>query len=262
MYFLNYSGAFYGDELGRLINNNWLIGQYDDIVHLPKYILLCPFGFTGNVLNVGWMLGYIYWGNVMGTLLWIVTRKMKIASKIALLIILIILLFSVGHFLFYYCNVLFAYCLSRLDNRIMLLESKKKWGCTMIIFSIFLMMEFYVSNSMTNMIRAMLFLVAVYLNADLKGFLSNSFFSFLGRISLGIYVLQLIVIYTITCRLATLDFFQTYKSINILISFIVIVFVAWLYTNYMEPIFKTLTKRTLGMLNLKPKGHYFGKRPK
>lgn len=115
MYLFYYSGCFYAEEYGLLTHNKWLVGQHAPLSKLPMYILQCPIGFTSPVLNVGWMLGFIYFGNILAVIMDIIFRNKKIYS--VLLLTLVLTLVIKRNFSFYYYNVVFAYMLAYMDKK-------------------------------------------------------------------------------------------------------------------------------------------------
>lgn len=61
----NETGLSYADEYGLLTCNDWLQGQDCTWLTLPGRILLSPFGYVGPILNVAWMLGYVFVGTFL-----------------------------------------------------------------------------------------------------------------------------------------------------------------------------------------------------
>jgi peptidoglycan/LPS O-acetylase OafA/YrhL len=114
MYILFYAGAFYAEQYGLQTHNSWLIGQFASISALPRYILLCPFGVTTPVLNVGWMLGYIFCGNILALILDMILGDKKILSTLILLVLVSVI---IKYYMpIYYQNVVFAYMVVLYDR--------------------------------------------------------------------------------------------------------------------------------------------------
>lgn len=244
MYILFYAGAFYAEQYGLQTHNSWLIGQFASISALPRYILLCPFGVTTPVLNVGWMLGYIFCGNILALILDMILGDKKILSTLILLVLVSVI---IKYYMpIYYQNVVFAYMVVLYDR----INIGKKTGLIILVIGALLILisEFLLQTEIGNMLRAMLFVFIVWNSRSLRTLLSSAIFRFLGHISLGMYILQLIVIYTFTCRFASYNNTFPYFVFNMIASLNMIILISWAFTKYIEPKFSQLTSSTVAWL--------------
>lgn len=116
-------------------------------------------------------------------------------------------------------------------------------GALLILIS-----EFLLQTETGNMLRAMLFVFIVWNSRSLRTLLSSAIFRFLGHISLGMYILQLIVIYTFTCRFASYNNTFPYFVFNMIASLNMIILISWAFTKYIEPKFSQLTSSTVAWL--------------
>jgi peptidoglycan/LPS O-acetylase OafA/YrhL len=249
MYALYYAGLFYADEYGSQIHNYWLMDRHRPVYWLPINFLLSPVGGTDVILNVGWMLGCIYFGNILCVIMEIVFRKKRLWPTLILWVILMLVIRrSFSEYYHYYYNVLFAYLLFHIEKRkfnypphIVLVM---KWLCLVLSVAVFLVFEFYFPSEIGNMFRAMALVAIVFLSHMVRRLFSVRVLTFMGRISMGIYILQLMVIYAVTCRIAACPVIGEYRMLNMAFSFMLIVLVAWLFTKYLEPYLGKLTKYT------------------
>lgn len=238
MYLSNILGLFYAEEYGTKTGNDWLMGQYIELKDLFGCVFAAPLGKCYKVLNVGWMLGYIFiatfWVILMDILTYGKSEKVK-------LILLLICYYVALRIDFYYINVVAGFGLYSFRNYI----GKTPWKWILIIGAIvgFVVSDFIKYTEMWNMLRAILLVTMVFCSVFLQKLLSFKLLKWLGKISLNIYLLQLFVLYTFTCRIADIMPISSICNIVLYMSTILlVVIVAWLFSIFIEPPLNKVTE--------------------
>ena len=238
MYLSNLSGLFYAEEYGAKTGNDWLMGQYIELKDLFGCVFAAPLGKCYKVLNVGWMLGYIFFATFWVILMDILTYGKGVKVKLILLVICYYIALRTD---FYYINVVAGFALYSFRNYI----SKTPWKWILITCSIvgFVVSDFIKYTEMWSMLRAILFVTLVFCSNFLQKLFSLKLPKWLGKISLNIYLLQLFVLYAFTCRLA--DFLPISLITNIVLytsTILFVVLIAWLFSVFIEPPLNKVTE--------------------
>lgn len=237
MYLSNLLGLFYAEEYGAKTGNEWLMGQHIELKELFGCIFAAPLGRCYRVLNVGWMLGYIFFATFWVILMDILTYGKSEKVKLILLVICYYIALRTD---FYYINVVAGFALYNFRNYI----TKTPWKWILIICTIvgFIVSDFIKYTEMWNMLRAILFVTIVFCSGVLQKLFSLSLLKWLGKISLNIYLLQLFVLYAFTCRMA--DIMPISSICNIVLytsTLLFVVLIAWLFSTFVEPVLNKLT---------------------
>lgn len=238
MFLFQKLGLFYAEEYGRKTNNGWLIGQYVSWKELPGCIFAAPLGKCYKVLNVGWMLGYVFFSTFWVIILDLLCYGRSGRSRIVLLVLCGFICLRTD---FYYLNVVVAYALYSFKN----LNRQLRWLMVSLCLAAFVISDFVKYTDMWSMLRAICMVVMVFYLPKLQT-LVGKLFPRLGRISLNIYLLQLMVIYAYTCRMAAV-FHKTLMAQSCLyVSTVVLtVILAYLYTKIVEKKLNALTGKIL-----------------
>lgn len=245
MYLGNSCGLFYAEEYGVKTGNKWLIGQYIDFKDLPGCIFAAPLGKCYKVLNVGWMLGYVFFATFWVILMDILTYKKKWETRVVLLICCCYIALRVD---FYYINVVVGFVLYSFRDFI----NNKPLNRTLLICSIigFIAVDFIKYTEMWNMMRAIFLTIIVFCSNFLQRVFCLPFLKWLGKISMNIYLLQLFVLYTITCRLSDgVPHTLKYTIFIYVSSLTLIIILAWVFTKFVEPFLNRFTNFIYGKLS-------------
>lgn len=107
----NELGWSYAEQYGRLTQNEWLQGQNTTWIHLPHSIFLAPLGGCGAILNVAWMLGYVFFGTILVIAIDIIMQEKSRRAQIFLYVLMLVIAYRYDP---YYMNVVVAYALYHL----------------------------------------------------------------------------------------------------------------------------------------------------
>lgn len=198
MYLLNLAGLFYAEEFGAKTNNEWLMHSTETLVHLPGNILCAPLGGCYTILRVGWMLKYVFLGTMWVIILDLLLAGRKGSSKLFLLAICTYIAWKCD---FYYINVVVGYALYSFRNELQF-GGARKYLLVLVIMGIFCVSDFYFVNDEWNLCRAICLVSLVCMINLSQVFLGWKPLAWLGKISMNIYLLHMMVLYMITCRMA------------------------------------------------------------
>jgi len=242
MYISNLLGLFYAEEYGLKTNNGWLLGQYVEFKDLFGAVFGAPLGKCYRILNVGWMLGYIFFATFWVILLDILTMNKRPVKKLVLLSFCLYIALRID---FYYINVVVGYILYMIFPKIHGHEFKKiRLFCIVLAFFMFVVSDFYKYTPMWNMFRAICFVVIVSFSSKISSFISKKPLVYLGKISLSIYILQLFVLYVYTCRMAdVLPDTLAMKLFNYFSTLFIVIFLSRQFSIYVEPRLNSITNR-------------------
>ena len=246
MYLLNLAGLFYAEEFGAKTGNGWLMNTTETLAHLPGNILCAPLGGCYTILRVGWMLKYVFLGTMWVIILDLLLAGKNWKSKLFLLTICTYIAWKCD---FYYINVVAGYALYSAAPNLYGMSAWKKRGVSIAVISVFCFSDFIFFGDEWNMVRAICLVTISCTVPWMQILLSMKQLRWLGSISMNIYLLHLLVIYMVTCRLADM-LPMTY--FNVLMMFVVTVLltivIAQLYSFYVERKLVLLTDKILEKL--------------
>ena len=247
MYIANLIGLFYAEEYGTKTGNQWLTGITETLIHLPGTILFAPLGGGYTVLRVAWMLRYVCLGTMWVIILDLLLSERQPKSQIILLLLCTYIAWKID---FYYVNVIVGYTLYLYKDNILSSHLYIKLLQAVIILFLFILSDMYVQNEQGNMLRAIVVVSMVIIIKPVQSAFSWYPAVWLGKISMNIYLLQLLVIYSITCRMAnSLPRSILYNSLMYVVTLSTIIIIAFLFTKYIEPTLNKITDRLLVHLN-------------
>lgn len=238
MFLFQKFGLFYAEEYGQKTNNGWLIGQYISFKELPGSIFAAPLGKCYKVLNVGWMLGYVFFSTFWVIILDLLCVGRSAKSRIVLLVICGFICLRTD---FYYFNVVVAYTLYSFRD----MGKISRWLIGLSCIVVFVASDFVKYTDMWSMLRAICVVSLVFYSTRLK-FVIGKISPNMGLISLNIYLLQLMVIYIFTCRMAD-SLPDTYgaKAMLYVSTILITVLFAYFYTRYIESNLNKISSRIL-----------------
>lgn len=245
MYFANLLGLFYAEEYGIKTGNQWLTGITESLLHLPGVILFAPLGGAYTILRVTWMLPYVCLGTMWVVVLDLLLSNRQLYSQLILLFFCTYIAWKCD---FYYVNVVFGYALYNFmkDISTVLLLKYVMGGVGLFLFVI---SDYVVLTDEGNMIRAICFVTMLVTSGILQRAFSFAPLMWIGKISMSIYLLHLLVIYSVTCRMSdSLPHTVLNQYLMILVTIVGTIFIAYLFTEYVEPKLNKITDIIVGKL--------------
>lgn len=243
MYLLNLAGLFYAEEFGAKTNNEWLMHTTETLIHVPGNILCAPLGGCYTLLRVGWMLKYVFLGTMWVIILDLLLADRKNSSKLFLLAICIYIAFKCD---FYYVNVVVGYALYSFRSELQI-GGGKRFAVLLLLLLVFCVSDFYYKSDQWNMLRAICLVAIVFISLRFRKLLGFKPLMWLGGISMNIYLLHMMVLYMITCRMAD-AFSLSLMDVSVIfaITLMVTIVLAYVYTKFVE---KRLNKAVDNLLN-------------
>ena len=245
MYLLNLSGLFYAEEFGAKTNNEWLMHSTETLIHVPGNILCAPLGGCYTILRVGWMLKYVFLGTMWVIILDLLLAGRKNSSKLFLLAICTYIAFKCD---FYYVNVVVGYALYSF-RCLLQIGGGKRFATLLLLLLVFCVSDFCYKSDQWNMIRATCLVTIVFISLKSRKLLGFKPLTWLGGISMNIYLLHMMVLYMITCRIAdTFSLSLMDVSIMFAVTLMVTIVLAYVYTKFVEKRLNKAVDRLLDRL--------------
>lgn len=245
MYLLNLAGLFYAEEFGAKTNNSWLMNSTETLIHLPGNILCAPLGGCYTILRVGWMLKYVFLGTMWVIILDLLLAGRKNSSKLFLLAICTYIAWKCD---FYYINVVFGYAIYTFRDELRY-GGAKKYILLLVLLLIFCVSDLYYKTDQWNMVRAICIVSLVFIsNCSIK-ILSIKPLVWLGNISMNIYLLHMMVLYMITCRMVDMmSLAITDITLMFAVTLILTLIFAYFYTKWIERFLNNAVDKLLDRL--------------
>lgn len=103
----NVTGLSYANAYGTLTHNGWLLNASDDSwKNVLVGMLISPLGLGGPILNVSWMLGYVFFGTLLIVAIDIIMCEKSRTGKALIYGLLLLLCYRYDP---YYVNVVAAH---------------------------------------------------------------------------------------------------------------------------------------------------------
>ena len=231
MYLLNLAGLFYAEEFGAKTNNEWLMHSTETLIHVPGNILCAPLGGCYTILRVGWMLQYVFLGTMWVIILDLLLAGRKNSSKLFLLAICTYIAFKCD---FYYVNVVAGYALHSFRRELQI-GVWRRLAALLLLLLVFCVSDFYYNSDQWNMIRAVCLVTIVFISFKSRKLLSFKPLMWLGGISMNIYLLHMMVLYMITCRMAdTFSLSLMDVCVMFAVTLLLTIVLAYVYTKLVE----------------------------
>lgn len=245
MYLLNLAGLFYAEEFGAKTNNSWLMNSTETLIHLPGNILCAPLGGCYTILRVGWMLKYVFLGTMWVIILDLLLAGRKNSSKLFLLAICTYIAWKCD---FYYINVVFGYAIYTFRDELRY-GGAKKYILLFALLLIFCVSDLCFKTDQWNMVRAICIVSLVFIsNCSIK-ILSIKPLVWLGNISMNIYLLHMMVLYMITCRMVDMmSLAITDITLMFAVTLILTLIFAYFYTKWIERFLNNAVDKLLDRL--------------
>lgn len=245
MYLLNLAGLFYAEEFGAKTNNEWLMHSTETLIHVPGNILCAPLGGCYTILRVGWMLKYVFLGTMWVIILDLLLAGKKNSSKLFLIAICTYIAFKCD---FYYVNVVVGYALYSFRCELQI-GGGKRFATLLLFLLVFCVSDFCYKSDQWNMIRAICLVTIVFISLKSRKLLCFKPLTWLGGISMNIYLLHMMVLYMITCRIAD-AFSLSLMDVSIMfaVTLMVTIVLAYVYTKFVEKRLNKAVDRLLDRL--------------
>ena len=245
MYLLNLAGLFYAEEFGAKTNNEWLMHSTETLIHVPGNILCAPLGGCYTILRVGWMLKYVFLGTMWVIILDLLLAGRKNSSKLFLLAICTYIAFKCD---FYYVNVVVGHALYSFRGELQI-GGGKRFAVLLLLLLVFCVSDFYYKSNLWNMIRAICLVTIVFISLKSRKLLGFKTLVWLGGISMNIYLLHMMVLYMITCRMAD-EFSLSLMDVSVMfaVTLMVTIGLAYVYTKFVEKRLNKAVDRLLDRL--------------
>lgn len=245
MYLLNLAGLFYAEEFGAKTNNSWLMNSTETLIHLPGNILCAPLGGCYTILRVGWMLKYVFLGTMWVIILDLLLAGRKNSSKLFLLAICTYIAWKCD---FYYINVVFGYAIYTFRDELRY-GGAKKYILLLVLLLIFCVSDLYYKTDQWNMVRAICIVSLVFISKCSIKILSMKPLVWLGSISMNIYLLHMMVLYMITCRMVDMmSLAITDITLMFAVTLILTLIFAYFYTKWIERFLNNAVDKLLDRL--------------
>ena len=217
----------------------------ETLIHLPGNILCAPLGGCYTILRVGWMLKYVFLGTMWVVILDLLLAERKNISKLFLLAICTYIAWKCD---FYYINVVSGYALYTFRNEL-LYGGAKKYILLFALLLIFCVSDLYFKTDQWNMVRAICIVSLVFIsNCSIK-ILSIKPLVWLGSISMNIYLLHMMVLYMITCRMVDMmSLAITDITLMFAVTLILTLIFACFYTKWVERFLNNAVDKLLDRL--------------
>lgn len=216
-------------------------------VHLPGNILFAPLGGGFDILFVTWMLKYVFLGTMWTVILDLLLYRRRVVCQLLLLAFCCYFACKID---FYYVNVVVGYAIYNVLTPCL---KTLKWGGKVILgltmTVAFVLSDFYCYTPESNMLRGILLVCCVVTVSQLKALFSGNALVWLGKISMNIYLLHMLVIYVVTSRMVSIFELTLVNQIVIYgTTIFVVLILSHLFALYIEPWLNVLTNRIVGLL--------------
>lgn len=236
---LTLGGCLYNNELAEVLNNDWLCSSIAlSVKSCIKSILFSPWGGGQNYLNILWMMKYVFLSPFIIILLHIVMQSLYSMQKCLSIGIYILAFYYIDPF---FICILFGYILGNLfkENEVENITSYKNrivvlpLICTLLVVVVlYLPMLGNFAKGFQTTIESCLLVTIFCMSKYAKRLLSTRILLWIGKISFEVYLLHLLVIYTIACY--AYIYFECRVLIIYSISICLTVAFAYLWNRYVN----------------------------
>lgn len=199
-----YTSLGYNDELGEHINNDWLRWWPAGLSwkKLPQAILGAPVGEAWEWVNVMWMLKYVFLTPFVVVILEIALRGIRPVAKVVILLLCLVVSYKHDIWL---TTIFMGYIFSQIND----METQhsirhRTVMCVLItigMVALYLVASTKAFNDRNNIVKAICFVSVIMMWEPMRRLFSTKLLLWLGNISFEIYLLHLLVIYILSCRM-------------------------------------------------------------
>lgn len=240
-----YTKVGYNDDLGTKLNNSWLIWWPQNLnwKSIPWALIGSPIGEAWEWLNVLWMMKYVFLTPFVVVILDIILKNIQIFQKTFVIALCCIVSYKYDIWLI---NIFAGYALFQICDICSSLEIKHK-NLWRIVFSACLIFLYIMTcikafNDRNNTIKGVCIVSLVLMWMPLKNIFSLKPFVFLGHISFEIYLLHLVIIYTLSCRFYILiEHIPHSFNIFVVFTLLVTIIISYGYKRIVSPLTDKIT---------------------
>ena len=231
---LKIAGCLYHEQVGKMMGNDWLRWYPTDYYQLLIALVTSPFGIDFAWMNTLWMLKYIM---ISPLLIWGINstiEKVSFPKKCLILFLLYIIFRNID---IYLINILYGYLLYNFHKRNV--DHRYIFFISIFSFGLLIALDFWQGNDlMINICRAICLVNLALLSPIFIKFFSLRLFTWLGSLSMAIYLIHLPLIYSLSCYI-WLN--KGSLLLNVAITSVSLILLAILYNKYIEkPIYTRL----------------------
>lgn len=223
-------------EFSEITGNVKIVDYFDNLrpVDFVYTLLFSPLGHS-TVIGPLWMLKYIFLGTFVIVILSIALQNLGGARKIVVYTIAFLLAY---YFSWNFVSVIVGMILYELCIGEFLCFMNKWITTVLLLFAVTipaLSPSVFHNIVPLNILSAVCLFLAVFYSKFLKRALSSKAFLFLGKISLGVYLIHWPIYCTFSCHLMLKSGFSLlYVMLSLLSSLVIILALSFLYTKYVE----------------------------
>ena len=224
-------GILYNNTLSSIIDNSWLISSTPrSIKTIIKVCLTTPVGAATSYMNTHWMLKYMLYVPFVVVLLDILGQDLSWRKQSMIIVICLAVSSILDPWM---CNIfvgyMFAKCFIFEGN----VYVKKKWIIFILLVGLiaaYALVE-YATPSMphgASTLKGVILMLFIILCKPIKKLLSSRSLTWLGTISFELYLLHILVIYSLGCGMYLYVPYFNHRLLCIYLSVIIIsIYISW-----------------------------------
>lgn len=232
-------GLFYHITLGEKYGFDWLLIDRQEYSSFPLGILLSAFGNSCGWFNVMWMMKYIFIGSVFAICLGVSLKELKTRKRLFYISLFTLLSYFIDC---YYCAV-FAGCILHETMSLMTRRtSVRMWSkivSMIVLMGAMVIGEYFYSSDIIgikNLFESFALIAFIITFPKIQDFLSSPFFLYFGKISYEIFLVHLLIIYSVSSYLFLyLPVFYGELMFISIITLLLTIFAAWIISKYLSP---------------------------
>lgn len=232
-------GLFYHITLGEKYGFDWLIIDRQEYSSFPLGILLSALGNSCGWFNVMWMMKYIFIGSIFAICLGVSLKELQTHKRLFYISLFTLLSYFIDC---YYCAVFVGCLLHEIMTFMYRNTSKRMWTRVLSAGAlgggIFIGEYFYSSDiiGIKNLFESFALIAFIIAFPKIQDFLSSPFFLWFGKISYEIFLVHLLIIYSVSSFLFLYlpGFYGELMFIST-ITILLTIFAAWIISKFLSP---------------------------
>jgi len=224
-------------EFSEITNNSIISHFYYNLT--PKdfifALLFSPLGHSA-VLAPCWMLKYIFIGTFLIVIICIAIQNVVLKKRVMVYLLISLLSFYIS---WNYVSIVVGMMLYELVSWKEGQKYMKKWVISIMLISSFtfpvLSPSLFHNIEWINILSASSLFVAVYFSNHLKRILSTRIFQFLGKVSLGVYLVHWPIFCSFSCTILLREEMTPINIVSVLLlSTALVIVLSFMYSHYIE----------------------------